>query len=142
MEIPTTARVRAGLRLAGAVSSLGTCRGAVMSKLTPTQVIRIADLPLFRSSLPYLIQRSGDGWLMLGRDYKPIGVTARDWVDYDDFAHQRFKLRVHPLKMQGVWRPKDRDGQHDCRWWFYSDSVESYMDYFQRLERFYTYVKA
>lgn len=113
-----------------------------MTTLTPTQVVRIADLPLFRSSLPYLIQRSGDGWLMLGRDYKPIGVTARDWVDYDDFAHQRFKLRVHPLKMVGVWRPKDREGQHDCRWWFYSDSVESYMDYFQRLERFYTYVKA
>jgi hypothetical protein len=92
--------------------------------------------------MPYLIQRSGDGWLMLGRDYKPIGVTACDWVDYDDFAHQRFKLRVHRLKMEGVWRPEDRAGQDDRFWWFYSDNWESYLDYFQRLERFYTYVKS
>ena len=113
-----------------------------MTTLTSTQVFRIADLPLFRSSMPYLIQRSGDGWLMLGRDYKPIGVTARDWVDYDAFAHQRFKLRVHPRKMAGVWLPQHQSGHDDRCWWFYSDNWETYLDYFQRLERFYTYVKA
>jgi hypothetical protein len=113
-----------------------------MPKLTSTQVVRIADLRLFRSSMPYLIQRSGDEWLMLGRDYKPIGVTSRDWVDYDDFTHQRFKLRVHPSKIGGVWWNMRDVGPDTEMFWFYSDSVHSYMDYFQRLERFYTYVKA
>jgi len=34
--------------------------------------------------LPYCIQATADGkWLVLNRNYKPVGTTSKDWVDYD-----------------------------------------------------------
>lgn len=33
---------------------------------------------------PYCLQQRKDGaWLILNRNYKPIGLTSSDWVDYD-----------------------------------------------------------
>lgn len=34
--------------------------------------------------LPYCIRRLADGrYIVLNRDYKPLGVQTRDWVDYE-----------------------------------------------------------
>ncbi|MBE7383820.1 MAG: hypothetical protein F6J95_020690 [Leptolyngbya sp. SIO1E4] len=36
---------------------------------------------------PYLIQRTrGDRWVVLNRDYKPLGIVTREHVDYDQYA--------------------------------------------------------
>lgn len=109
--------------------------------LTTSQAERITGQHLFRWALPYLLQRSGKGWLLLGRDYKPLGYTADERVDYDDWGHHRFGLRCHPSKMTGVWLPQHQAGHEDKCWWFYYDATASRVDYFERLGRFYTYVK-
>jgi hypothetical protein len=36
------------------------------------------------TQLPYCLQKTSDGrWLVLNRNYKPLGVTSKEWVDYD-----------------------------------------------------------
>ncbi len=37
------------------------------------------------SSFIYCIEYRGEGrWILLNRAYKPLGVTSREWYDYDD----------------------------------------------------------
>lgn len=37
-----------------------------------------------QTQLPYCMQRTTDGsWLILNRNYKPLGVTSKEWVDYN-----------------------------------------------------------
>ncbi len=37
--------------------------------------------------LPYCIQQIADGrYVVLNRNYKPLGFRTRDWVDYGDYA--------------------------------------------------------
>jgi len=47
--------------------------------------------------LPYCLQRTSDGrWLVLNRNYKPLGTMSKEWVDYD--AHPaRLKLHVRTV---------------------------------------------
>jgi hypothetical protein len=34
--------------------------------------------------LPYCLQKTKDGkWLALNRNYKALGTTSKDWIDYD-----------------------------------------------------------
>lgn len=34
---------------------------------------------------PYCLQKTRDGkWLVLNRNYKPLGTTSKEWVDYDN----------------------------------------------------------
>ncbi|MFD0724573.1 hypothetical protein [Lysobacter brunescens] len=46
------------------------------------------DMPIGRvahTHLPYCLQKTKDGkWLVLNRNYKPLGVTSKEWVDYDN----------------------------------------------------------
>lgn len=57
--------------------------------------LRITD---FRAVFfPYCLARQPEGtWLVLNRDYKPVGTVSRDWVDY----------RSHPscVKLEGLTR--------------------------------------
>jgi len=40
-----------------------------------------------RSCLPYcLVQQKPDCYLPLNRSYKPIGISERDWVEYNDYS--------------------------------------------------------
>lgn len=45
-------------------------------------------MPLGRvahTHFPYCIQKTKDGkWLILNRNYKPLGSTGKEWVDYDN----------------------------------------------------------
>jgi hypothetical protein len=47
-------------------------------------------MPLGRvahTHFPYCLQKTKDGnWLILNRNYKPLGTTSKEWVDYDDHA--------------------------------------------------------
>jgi len=38
----------------------------------------------WRVFLPYCLQRLKDGsWVVLNRNYKPLGVFGREWLDYE-----------------------------------------------------------
>ncbi len=52
------------------------------------------DQQSFRiTHLPYCLARLGDGhFLPLNRNYKPVGTTSREWVDYETHP-DRVKLR-------------------------------------------------
>lgn len=56
----------------------------------------IPDLPteqLRRVCFPYCLMRLGDGsYILLNREYKPLGVFPDAWVDYDDYP--RFAVRI------------------------------------------------
>lgn len=53
-------------------------------------------MPLGRvahTQLPYCLQKTGDGrWLLLNRNYKPLGTTNKEWVDYDTHPD---RLKLH-----------------------------------------------
>jgi hypothetical protein len=46
-----------------------------------------AAMPIGRvahTHFPYCLQKTTDGkWLILNRNYKPLGTIAKEWVDYD-----------------------------------------------------------
>ncbi|MBI4923008.1 MAG: hypothetical protein HY834_14785 [Devosia nanyangense] len=59
-------------------------------------------------------------WLPLNRQYKPLGVTSREWVDYDEFVSRAVAFASDPRKWHDVFLPHDpgasilylhRDGQ-------------------------------
>lgn len=52
----------------------------------PVKRIRMA-LTEFRSIyLPYCLQRQADGsWVILNREYKPVGFNTMGWIDYGDY---------------------------------------------------------
>jgi hypothetical protein len=65
---------------------------------------------MLRSFLPYLIIPQGDFYLPLNRDYKPLGMTADRWVNYEDceglfFPKSFFKgeLKPYPLEPDGAF---------------------------------------
>jgi len=43
--------------------------------------------------LPYCVQRQDDGrYVVLNRDYKPLGFTSSNWIDYSEYpVAVRFK---------------------------------------------------
>ena len=80
-----------------------------------------------RRDIPYCYVRLQNGsWLPLDRNYKPIGVSIRTWVNYEDFAHQavRFDCDPHTLG-DGVRETEDTV-------WLYSDDLRTHQTYHQR----------
>ena len=47
---------------------------------------RVIGNELRRTHFPYCLQKVGDGWVILSRDYKPIGIRTEDHVDYEPHA--------------------------------------------------------
>lgn len=66
---------------------------------------------LAHTHLPYCIQKTHDGkWLVLNRNYKPLGVVSKDWVDYDNHP-DRVALdhrSVAALKRVAVYEIEDQ----------------------------------
>lgn len=67
-------------------------------------------------------------YLPLNRDYKPLGVTTGDWVEYEDYLHQAVIFARDPHKFENVWHYTEG-------LYLYEDAQSSRLDYFQRLER-------
>lgn len=86
--------------------------------------------------MPYCIQRLKDGrYIVLNRQYKPLGTFSGEWVDYDTH-HSACKLKITPAAAKKIaWNGSDNlDVIH-----LYNDgtvptsSPEHLRAYFQRL---------
>lgn len=83
--------------------------------------------------LPYcFVCLGGRVWLPLNRKYKPLGVTSRDWVDYEDYRPQAVEFSSDPRTFRNVWWNSADDGS---MLWLYDDAMPSRADYYQRLSR-------
>ena len=87
----------------------------------------------FRYWLPYSFVKLETAnrkhvYLPVNRNYKPLGVTSGERVDYDDFTWQAVIFSADPHTFDNVWFR--RDTLH-----LYEDVISSRLDYFQRLER-------
>lgn len=52
---------------------------------------------------PYCIRQRKDGaWLILNRNYKPIGATTSDWVDYDAHPAEACIAKITPQQAQKI----------------------------------------
>lgn len=50
--------------------------------------------------LPYCLQQLGpDLWVVLNRQYKPLGISKKDWVDY---ALHAVKMKITPATIKKV----------------------------------------
>jgi hypothetical protein len=79
--------------------------------------------------VPLKIEGRKHVYLPLNRDYKPLGVTARDdFVNYDDFKHQAVVFAKDPHGFEDVWT--NAEGLY-----LYKDNPRSRVDYFVRLDR-------
>lgn len=93
----------------------------------------------FRFWLPYLFQRidhpsHAHVFLPLNRNYKPLGVTSSEWVEYDNYtlSHGVFFAR-DPSTFSGIWHGTVKEG--DSQLWLYNDGPASRLDYFVRFEQ-------
>lgn len=100
-----------------------------------------------RHLLPYCVQRlkgepgAPDKWLLLNRDYKPLGVVGRlfapdgrgcsvfDYVDWESFRDAAVEFRVTPANVPGLW---DQTSE-DCL--FIAGYGEEPASYFARLSQ-------
>jgi hypothetical protein len=74
-----------------------------------------------RAGLPYCLQRCDDGrWLVLNRNYKPIGVTSDEFVDYETCPGIRLRLTKAQLKKVS-WKPEADLSSTVNKVWLYSD---------------------
>jgi hypothetical protein len=47
---------------------------------------KAANREFYRIEMPYCLQKQAGGWwIVLNRNYKPIGSKQREWVDYTNF---------------------------------------------------------
>ena len=89
---------------------------------------------VMRYFLPYCLQRiKGNIYLPLNRDYKPIGCTSKEWVDYENYQHLYVKFSRCPNKMPIEWHYtiRSKDGTID-KLFFYGDKLDSREMYFEK----------
>jgi hypothetical protein len=90
----------------------------------------------FRYHMPYTFtwikSKYKHTYLPLNRNYKPLGYMDARLVDYNDYIDQAIVFTRDPIEITFVWH--NRDGMY-----LYSDSYESRRDYFERLERLFSY---
>jgi hypothetical protein len=72
-------------------------------------------------------------YLPLNRNYKPLGLTTREWVQHEPYLHQAVVFSSDPHDIQGVWWTKVMPSKPLLT--LYNDDPESRFDYFSRLER-------
>ena len=71
-------------------------------------------------------------YLPVNREYKPLGITSSDWVDYEDYLSQAVVFSSNPQSFEGIWHEQDDDGD---ALYLYAPDGPSRVDYFARLER-------
>lgn len=95
----------------------------------------------FRFWMPYSFQKMEHAkvkhlYLPLNRNYKPLGMTTGEWVDYDPYVQSHgVVFGSDPHKFAGVWY-----GEHEKSLYMYADVPSSRRDYFQRLEMLMSHV--
>lgn len=92
----------------------------------------------FRYWMPYCYHKLEHSsrkhvWLPLNRNYKPLGITSRDHVDYDRFINQAVAFASDPAAWRGVW--VDRQAAIGGKLYLYTDGPRYRADYFARLAR-------
>jgi len=98
---------------------------------------------LAHTHLPYCLERAADGsWLVLNRNYKPVGATSKDWIDYEAAPG---RLKIDGRSIEAIARAMhnvDRDeAGKPMRMWLYDDRVQPGKDaasmsaYMQRLAK-------
>ena len=103
----------------------------------------LTERKAFRVLMPYCLTPTDSGFMLLNRNYKPLGVVSKTRVDYEDFPAQIVKFTIHPRRMKGVWSYHGIQGKGENwstdnpapngPWWLYNDGDRSRVDYFQRL---------
>ena len=103
--------------------------------MTRTQASNLTGMDQwFRFWMPYHFEHLEDSkrryvYLPVNRNYKPLGVTSKEHVDYDALRSQAVVFATDPEQFEGVWGP-------GCEPLFmYKDGPDSRLDYFARLER-------
>ncbi len=100
----------------------------------------ISDTGSFaRYALPYVLQKIEHPtykhvYIMLNRDYKPLGVVKHshsDHVNYDDYSDHHIRFNKDPNTFKDVWFAADQPLV------LYNDGDASRKDYFERLGRLY-----
>ena len=87
--------------------------------------------------LPYCLDRQEDGrWVILNRDYKPLGMLTRDFVRYEDHAVAAYLGGLTASKLRHL---ADRDNGPDCIYLYDDGSVptsskEAWAKYSKKLE--------
>lgn len=103
--------------------------------MTPKQAAALTDdNRWFRHFLPYAFvrlehPRRRHVFLPVNRNYKPLGIFSREWVEYATHLDDAVAFRRDPLLMTGVWTATRE------HLWLYNDNPLSRLDYFERLER-------
>ena len=106
-------------------------RGPTVNKDSAERLTR--DDQWFRYWMPYCFQKLEVGgrnhiYLPVNRDYKPLGITSKDHVDYYAYLPQAVVFSADPHTFDGIWFHKET--LH-----LYEDVASSRVDYFARLER-------
>lgn len=88
----------------------------------------------FRYWMPYCFQKlevkgRKHVYLPLNRNYKPLGITSRDHVNYAKYLDQAIVFGSDPKKFSGIWNG-DISGD---KLWLYEDATPTRLDYFERL---------
>ena len=87
----------------------------------------------FRRWMPYTIVKLEHPdhehcYLPLNRDYKPLGVSAQEHVDYEAYrASHAICFSSNPADFKRIW--------HSGGMFLYNDGPSSLIDYFERLSR-------
>ncbi len=91
----------------------------------------------FRYWMPYAFEPLAHStWkhvlLPLNRNYKPLGITSKDHVDYNHYVSQAMVFNFDPAKFDGVWYSKIP------HLYLYDDTEASRADYFPRLHKLFS----
>jgi hypothetical protein len=90
----------------------------------------------WRIALPYCFEKLESSayphvWLPLNRNYKPLGMLSRDYVNYDDYITQALVFSRDPSAFKDVWNGSI--GPTCC--YLYDDGTDLDSKYFPSLQR-------
>jgi len=92
---------------------------------------------VFRVCMPYVLNKEGNGWVLLNREYKPLGFDPRKFVKYEEFPVV-LPIKITPAKLRKI----SEDGLGDANGGFIYlygktrpfDCQKAMADYLKRLD--------
>ena len=80
----------------------------------------------FRLEAPYTFTTLANGWILpLNRVYKPLGMAAKTWVDYEDFADQA--IPASWLNLAAAPIQSSNGGPGHCEAYLYKDGTGAWV---------------
>jgi hypothetical protein len=102
--------------------------------MTKTNFQTDMDFEWFRVSMPYYMAQleTDDGYLFLpvNREYKPLGVVADAFVDYDAHRDRALRFKSNPLNDETLWCSTHRS---DLGYLYDDRSIDTYLERLSRL---------